>query len=255
MISKIFISFLFLASFAVEAKSLKAFSFNLHCTFDNWQARVDEIARYLAKTQPDIISFQEVCEDQNNNMPKGIIEALKRHGYPVVSVERQNSHLAWDKYDELQMVISRRPTEETYKGLLPKSPLQRAYVALKIDGIWFVNVHLEHNNDNAKYRAEQVMFLIEKFKNQPHMIMGDYNSSTTSPEQAPFAKKGYASYFPGLTYPASNASISIDGFWLSPQLRPLLTNERSEIILKERYMGTYLSDHFAVEFQAEILRP
>ena len=252
MRNKILIGLILLVSLRSEARSFHVLSFNIHCTFESWELRIEELARILGKIRPDIIAFQEVCRDQANDMPQEILRALRRNGYPVSSYETQFSHMAWDKYEELQMTISRHRPEEIIKGLLPKSPLQRAFLALKIDGVWYINVHLEYLDDYADYRSQQIRFLTEKFEKTPHLIFGDYNSEPSSSEQIQLHKKGYSSFFPGPTYPAHNPVMAIDGFWGSPELRGRLFRSESNVLLKEIFQGNYLSDHFAIEFKAEL---
>lgn len=238
----------------LKAETLHTVSFNLHCTFENWEARVDEVAQQLAKARPDFIAFQEVCLDTDNDMANGILQALARHGYPVVSHQTQFSHFAWDKYDEYLMVISRHRIQEVQKGFLPKSPLQRSYLGAKINGIWFVNVHLEHSKNYAQYRDTQVQFLVNKFRDRRHIIMGDFNSEVVSPEQSHFLKQNYVSFFPGFTRPANKPTMAIDGLWISPELGPQLKDEKARLIFKELFRGNYLSDHLGVSFKATLQR-
>lgn len=250
MIKIVLMLFLMTLSVQAQTEPIHAISFNLHCVLEDWKMRIDEIAKHMARARPDFIAFQEVCIDQFNDMPQGILEALARHGYPVASHHIQYGHMAWDKYDEYLMVISRHPIQREEKGFLPKSPLQRSYLAYKVNGIWLINVHLEYRDDWASYRAEQVRFLIDKFKGRPHIIMGDFNSEPTSFEQTLFHDRGYKSYFPGPSRPANNPTMAIDGFWVSPELQGRLSGSRSELLFKQSHGGIYLSDHLGVDFKA-----
>ena len=198
----------------------------------------------MAKLDPDVISFEEVCVDGSENMIGFIRSGLRSRGYAYKSYVKVYTHKAWDKYDEYMLMFSKHNAQKTQRGSLPHSPLKRSYQAMKIADSWFVNVHLEHRRDYHPYRENQVKFLISNFKNEKHIIMGDFNSSPFDREQKAFHNLGYTNYFPSLTHPQPKPTRAIDGFWISPTLHARSVEAKS--LFKNTVDGVHLSDHLGV---------
>ena len=246
---KILFLLLFLNSSSLLAKeSVKEiFSMNLHCAIEEWEFRVNTILDEVVKINPDIISFQEVCVNKKLNMISFIKNGLMNRGYHSKKVESFFTHKAWDKYDEYILMFSKLDVQKSIKEFLPKSPIIRGYIALKIQGTWYLNVHLEHRRDYAKYRKEQIHYLINKFSSSPHFIMGDFNSSPWDEEQTELHENKYQFYFPGLTHPQPNPTRAIDGFWISNQVMGI--KFEAARLFEEAVNGIFLSDHLAVKLK------
>jgi endonuclease/exonuclease/phosphatase family metal-dependent hydrolase len=230
--------------------SNKIVTMNVHCYLDNWEFRFQKILDYLMSISPDVIAFQEVCTNPKAGTSQidFIRNYLAGHGYPVNSFEAQYTHRAWDQFDEYVLMISKHQNQKVDKGFLPQSILQRGYVALNIDGNWYVNLHLEYRAEDAQVRNIQLDFIRQRFVNSPHMVMGDFNSSPESSEQSDLWDSGYAPVFPGPSHAEQDNKFDakIDGYWLSPGIQNRLAHYDGKIVLKEKVDGQQLSDHFAV---------
>lgn len=242
-------AFLFCGSSAM-ASDLKIVSMNIHGLKDNWTFRVSKILDELIKLSPDVINFQEVCQNKQEDQISFITNYLRNNGYPLKTIETQFTHLAWDVDYEYIATFSKLDLEALDKGDLPNSPLQRGYIAILVKGFWVINIHLEHRRDYFEYRSEQIKFLIDKFKHDPHLIIGDFNSTPQSVEQAIFHTHQYKAFFPGKTHLGDGGQdvYAIDGVWTSSALQSKSKKANVKIILNKPVNGNYLSDHFGVLF-------
>jgi endonuclease/exonuclease/phosphatase family metal-dependent hydrolase len=224
---------------------------NLHCYHDNWELRFHRILSEIIEIDPDIVSFQEVCTDSktHDSQIRFIQNFFSSHGYPVNTLEFQFTHPAWGQFDEYLVTVSKYGNQGVNKGLLPKSLLQRGYIGVRLENTWYVNTHLEFRADNSNYRNEQLIFLQNRFTGNPHILLGDFNSSPDSSEQAVLQKSQYYPIFPGPTFIGDdgNAADTIDGFWISPEARSIFYGQQGKIILDQRFKEGYLSDHFGVQ--------
>lgn len=235
-----------------NSNNFKILTLNIHCAQNDWKFRLTHILDEVVRISPDVIAFQEVCEEDSKRETQFIFiqTYLIKKGYPFKTMSEQFTHFAWgNKYKEYVLLISKHKVESIDRDNLPASPLQRGYVAFLINKVWYINTHLEYKSENAKFRQEQINFLISRFQYFPHVIMGDFNSSPKSAEQTLFSRNGYKDYFPGNTHTGAedgNESARIDGYWFSKLLVPDINFLGGEILLKEKVNGQYLSDHFAV---------
>lgn len=235
---------IFSFSIARANDSSKLFSMNLHCGIDNWEFRVNTILDKVVELDPNVVSFQEVCVNTSIDMISFIKKGLRDRGFNFKTSEELFTHRAWGKYNEYLMILSKKKAKGVTKEDLPWSPLPRGYIALKVGGIWYVNVHLEHRADYYKYREEQIDFLIQKFSAYPHILMGDFNSSPRDKEQSKLHDKKYKHYFPSLTHPQPQPVRAIDGFWISN--RVYAQQVYSESLFKDSIRGIFMSDHLGV---------
>ncbi|MBK9321972.1 MAG: endonuclease/exonuclease/phosphatase family protein [Bdellovibrionaceae bacterium] len=235
-----------------NSSTFKTLTLNIHCAQNNWKFRLTHILDEVVRISPDVIAFQEVCEEDSKRETQALFiqSYLVKKGYPFKAMSEQFTHFAWaNKFKEYVLLISKHKVESIEKDYLPASPLQRGYVAFLINDVWYINTHLEYKSENAKFRQEQIYFLMNRFQQFPHVIMGDFNSSPKSAEQNQLIQNGYKNYFPGNTHTGAedgNESARIDGYWFSKLLLPDINFLGGEILLKEKVNGQYLSDHFAV---------
>jgi endonuclease/exonuclease/phosphatase family metal-dependent hydrolase len=234
----------------VPSSSINVLTMNLYCLKDDWEFRLSHILSKVAEISPHVIAFQEVCIDSvsKENQIDYIKTFLIQKGYPLKKIEEQYTHRAWDKYDEYIVMVSKENVTAIDKGFLPQSLLQRGYIAFNVNDQWFINVHLEFRADNAHFRKNQIEFLSNRFMNQAHLIMGDFNSSPEDSEQQVFRQKGYNPYFPGPTQTGDdgNSRTNIDGIWFSSQFNSKLRSISGAILFKDKVQDRYLSDHFGV---------
>lgn len=232
------------------ASPQKMLTMNIHCYQDHWELRFNQILDRVRAIDPDVIAFQEVCTSPttNHSQIEFIRNGLKARGFPLGTFESLYTHKAWDKFDEYLLMISKKPAYQVDKGLLPPSLLQRGYVGFQIDGLWYLNTHLEYREDNSPSRRRQLGFLFDRFKGQPHIISGDFNSYPESEEQSWLSAEGYNYLFPGPSHVGhdGNSSDRIDGYWLSPLIKQRITRALASIVLNEKVDGHFLSDHFGV---------
>lgn len=229
---------------------------NIHCYDGDWKFRFNHILDQIVRLNPEVIALQEVCtlpSSQEENQIEFIHNGLLKRGFVIGSSEALFTHKAWDRYDEFLLLISKKSPSAKEKGLLPRSPFQRGYVAFQIDGQWYANVHLEFHQDHARFRRQQLEFLHKRFEGQPLLLAGDFNSTPDSGEQKWLKAEGYWPEFPGVTHVGDdgNSSDRIDGFWLSPWARRRVSRVRAWIVLNQKFGGQFLSDHFAVLLQTE----
>ncbi len=163
----------FLLFFSTFASELKILTFNIHCMKDDWKFRLEKISDYLASSSPEFIFLQEVCsqkggEDQILFLKK----KLQEKGYPLLQIEAQFTHIAWDIYEEYIVSFSKVQANKVQKGLLPRSPLERGYIGMNYNGDWFINTHLEFHENYYYHRERQIKFLIDNFSRTSHIILG-----------------------------------------------------------------------------------
>jgi endonuclease/exonuclease/phosphatase family metal-dependent hydrolase len=234
-----------------KAESMTVMTMNLHCFDGDWRFRLSTILNTVSSISPEVISFQEVCENPVNGDSQIVFirNYLLEKGYPVNAFESQFTHMAWDnKFSEFILLISKQQVSNLDKGFLPPSLMQRSYIGFEINNRWYINTHLEFRADNGNYRRNQIDFLTSRFWNRPNVIMGDFNSSPEDSEQNIFREKFYTAYFPGSTQTGNdgNSHTNIDGFWFSKTFYSSTKLITGAIMFKEKINGDYLSDHYAV---------
>lgn len=250
------ILFVQIATASVQAQNRRTMiTINLHCMLDQWQRRLPIILDQIISQSPDIIAFQEVCSNPSTGESQiaYINNYLNHRAYPIHSSEIIYAHAAWGKYDEHLMIVSKHSAIQTDKGLLPASLLQRVFVALKINDIWYINTHLAYRDVDAQNRKDQLQFIINRFASDRHIIMGDFNSSPKSWEQSELYNRGYYPFFPDRTFTgdSSNLEFAIDGFWFDPKILKKIHAIRGHAFLKDPVDGLRLSDHYAVKSEFE----
>jgi endonuclease/exonuclease/phosphatase family metal-dependent hydrolase len=233
-----------LASLNSAQGGYKILSLNLHCFENNWASRLELLSQQIAIISPDIISFQEVCTSPSDDMIKSLEANLSRYGHPRMQTYSLFTHMAWNKYREHLVVMAKRQVQNQDLGLLPESPLRRGYIALEVDGQWFINTHLEYLD--PRYRGQQIAYLIGHFRNRPHIVMGDFNSNPASTEQQLFSKEKYTSVFPGPTFPTPDLKEALDGFWLSTDMAARYGRRSGTVLFKQACSSLLLSDHAGV---------
>lgn len=239
-----------------SASTFKILSLNIHCFEDDWQKRLDFICQYIAKNDLDIISLQEVCEDENGNATDYILQKLNEYHYPVNSFCKRFSHLAWNKYREHVLILSKHHADDIRDADLPHSPFQRVYVAMKLKGCWFINTHLEFQEEWKEFRRAQIEFLATEWKNEQAVIMGDFNSNMVDEEQTPFEQNHFAPVFPGKTFPSNAPTAAIDGFWLTNTLRHNNPSIHGEILFDQKINeNIFASDHLGVYLELRFRSP
>jgi len=236
---------------AEPQSGFKIFSMNLHCFEADWKKRFETVLARLAPEDIAVYAFQELCIGSQGDQVAYLSRRIRELHPGAWSSNSVFTHRAWDKYDELLLIMARGSSLSVRSALLPFSPLRRGFVSIQFEGAWFVNTHLEYHEDNSAFRLEQIGHLVNEFDAQPGIIMGDFNSSPNMDEQAPFRQALYKSQFPGPTFPASDPEMAIDGFWLSPQM-----NKRVRPLSVQRLFGPgsedgIQSDHLGVLLEIE----
>ena len=198
-------------------KKIGVVTMNVQGTEGNWKHRLYWIAADLAATNADIIAFQEVIKGYGFDQMHYLWDALKRNGW------FGHGHAQWTHYsgrfggDEYVFILSRKPPQERRKNMLSHGGFGRGYAALKVDGIWFVNAHLDLDHG---WREKQVGDLLNTFRATGTMIMGDFNSTRDSWQLRGFRDRGYRGMFPD--------DGSIDGVWISGDIGRLFAHSKVE---------------------------
>lgn len=218
-------------------------TFNLHCQFNDWEWRMTQVANTIQKLNPDVVLFQEVCDEPGGAaMTREIPLILRRAGYPVAWSRAEFTHWAWDgRFQEHLMVLTRKPPHSFEAYALPSKGIPRKALNITIQQLTVTLLHLDHEK-NPQTRAEQIRALIQKNHRNPAWIgMGDWNSSPSDNEQKVIRDQGCRPYFPGPTAPLPTPRVAIDGAWTCG-VRPA----RAQIVLHQPIQGRYLSDHAGV---------
>ena len=263
----LFFIFLFSTPNITHANSKISFaSFNLHCQFDDWRWRLNQVGLWLAQNQPAVVFFQEVCDGQGQSMTTEVPQILKSAGYWLSTSQALYAHDAWDgKYKEHLLVVTRFSNPQWFGGPLPGKGMRRIYLGLKVQDTLFIGVHLtsdperpyntpENIAEATQSRLEQINFLSAQFAQTPEtpiLFMGDFNSNPSDPEQRAFQNRGFHPYFPGPTEPNPHPKWAIDGAWITPGFQNKLVDAHIEKALEQPIQGRYLSDHTAVLFTVE----
>jgi endonuclease/exonuclease/phosphatase family metal-dependent hydrolase len=250
LLASVFFVFLGGQNLQAQPASLSFFSMNIQCFTGNWQFRLEQILNQVLVLSPDVISFQEICTTKKGELSQieFVGKYLTAHGYPLKKVAAQFTHESWGQFNEYIAIYSKINPLAVDQGPLPASILQRGYVAINLNQLWYVNTHLEYKLENATYRQRQIDFLVQRFSKVPHIIGGDFNSAPYSPEQITFRNLSYVSFFPGDTFNGRiSESRQIDGMWLSPATKSFIKEMSGGILLNQKVNGQYLSDHFAIQ--------
>ncbi len=225
---------------------LKVFSMNLHCFKDNWQARFETVLTALSAEDIAVYAFQEICIGEDADQVAYLTRRIQELHPGKWTASSVFTHRAWDKYDEYQLIMASGENLPARSEMLPASPLQRGFVAVHLKDTWFINTHLEYHADNSAYRLKQLEYLVDEFGGQSHLIMGDFNSSPDMNEQLPLKNGFYEPHFPGPTFPASRPELSIDGFWLSPELKKRVVHVTVSRLFGPDFPGGIQSDHLGI---------
>ena len=240
---------------AAEAKpGIKVFSMNLHCFEESWQERFNTILTTIVQEDIDVYAFQEVCIREGEDQVKFLLHRLQELSPDTWTSKSLFTHKAWDRYGEYLLIVARGDGLPVRAAMLPDSPLPRGFVSIRAGDTWFVNTHLEYHADNGAYRLKQLEYLVNEFGGEPHVLMGDFNSSPDMAEQLPLRNSDYEALFPGPTFPASQPELEIDGFWISPQLSGRFTGVRVKRLFGPGLPGGVQSDHLGVMLEVKKTR-
>ena len=235
---------------AIAQTPMNLISVNLHCQNDAWRVRYGYIL--------DEIS----CQGSRHRFVPGSLrldgdggvdfleEGLRQRGWNYKASLQEFSHVSFDRYKEYVVIFAKAEASNVFRGKLPESPLQRSYVALKVQGTWFVNLHLEYRDEWASYRGSQVRFLVDKFKSEPVVLMGDWNSQHFSDEQSYLRASGFRPIFPGESFPSRGPNVAIDGFWFGPAGEAEYSGSGSLFLGEAIERELYPSDHLGIQFKS-----
>lgn len=229
---------------AHAGSEMKYFSMNLFCAENDWQNRIEVLAREISRLDPDVAGFQEVCRGAGIDVVATLVESLKREGYPVAFQHAVFTHRTFFKYGENLLLISKHVPERVATGVLPGSApaFENRYLAMQLKGQWYVNTHLNWIFPTG--RAEQYRFLSRVWGGLPAIVGGDLNSGPLTWEGKKFAALDWIPFFAGPTHPSSGPKRVFDGFWLSPRIADEIEVLGVERLFAER--ASALSDHLAV---------
>ncbi len=162
----------------------------------------------------DIVMLQEACSHDHIS-PIDLINQFSKLFQIEWRFQQQFfTHWSYGQYREDLIILSRHFPISTYQSHIPYHSLGRGVVALKLpdSNYWLANTHLSHLEDSSE-RTIQISNLVQKFKNDHVIFLGDFNSGPSDPESEIWKNANYRPYFPGKTWPAHQPKIAYDGAW------------------------------------------
>ncbi len=198
----------------VKKEQLKIMSFNIRRKgkekHENrlWKNRLPLIINMLKKTKPDIIGFQEVTQEQIEDLAKSLPDNYKYFG---TGRGQSWGGLGTDEatpifYDAAKLILKKQGTFQMNKspwykwirkhnehGFLPRI-CTYGLLALKNSGkqLYIFNTHLDHEFEKARInQLKKILAKTEDNKEIPAIIMGDFNSKLVEPIKKELRKQQF----------------------------------------------------------------
>ncbi len=240
-----------------------------------WKKRLPLIISLLAKTKPDIIGFQEVTQEQIEDLLKSLPDNYKYFG---IGRGQSWAGLGTDEatpifFDSEKLIVQKQETFQINKtswwnwahrhdeyGFLPRI-CTYGLLALKKSGkkLHIFNTHLDHEFEKA--RINQLKKILEKaaiINDNPVFIMGDFNTDLVEPIKRELNKQKFINTKKITTYRSGpketytgwgdETEKLIDHILVKNNTN--LTIKKHSVIKKEEYPSTssgrtgfYPSDH------------
>lgn len=265
------------------AMEVKAMTFNIR--YENgedkgrrsWGGRVVGIVKMLRTEQPDFLGIQEglhgqVADLRASLMEYGFVGTGRSDGqregeYSGIFYQRDRFAVDGEKSGMIWLSDTpEKPGSMTWGNGIPRvATWARLLDRASGQGIWVVNMHLDHRNQPS--REKGVRLMMEKLvamnrDGDPVVWMGDFNAVEGNPAVSFLAGKRSSipavKGFDGMveTYDALNAGVKERGtlhFWMSDPNRQwkvdhIFISKGGEVLRSGVLRGgePYLSDHFPV---------
>jgi endonuclease/exonuclease/phosphatase family metal-dependent hydrolase len=214
---------------AVEAPaSLGVVSLNLRCLLDDWDLRRPLIVEAIAAAAPDLIGFEEACEEPGgrDNLTE-LVDALEARTGLDYEITRTVTHVAWDLYDEGIAIVTPHHIVEHDEADLPVGAFPRKVLLTRIDApaetVTFASTHLD--NLDGTVRADQADALVAAIgafapAGETIVLTGDFNEGPDGEVHPILTGTGFVDLWeelhpgePGFTFPATDPTIRIDYVW------------------------------------------
>lgn len=152
-------------------KPLKVIAYNVLIGF-NHGTKLKETAEWLTRQDPDVILFQEIARQDSASFAE--LAKLWGHSYAAVAKPGTDYSIALTSKRPFEMIETR--TDGLHHG----------YVLAKIDGIYYMSIHL--SPFKYKVRIGETALYMERLKplldaGEKVVMMGDFNN--LSPYDAP----------------------------------------------------------------------
>ena len=169
-------------------KPLKILNLNIW-NYNNWEARMPRILKFIQKHNPDIVVLQEIRDDlrfnkKGYNQAKQLNKELNypHHSFYIISDKRKERPEQYDRYCvEGIAILSKFPIIRTKKRMLKKHLLDRyscgnLYVQLKIKNkkVDLLGVHFSNSELTSLLHLIETLKNLKKDKTNP-IIVGDFN--------------------------------------------------------------------------------
>ena len=244
---------------------IKVFTFNIRVNVDkganDFALRKHRIAELINNEMPDIVGFQEATGAMRADLAKML------DGYYVLGCGREKNYggesaaVAYrtDKFELISLEnfwLSATPSIAGSRYGEDQSTCPRITTALLLvsrEGgkpFWFINTHLDHIGSTARLLgATQLMQFISE-KNEPCILVGDFNAGPTSKEIRAFTANEHLNL---IDCTANICGTFHDyGKMESPaKIDYIFTNMPCDVTRSFAYSddapnGTYYSDHLPV---------
>jgi len=240
----------------------------------DWEKRRLKICELITKTQPNLISLQEVrfnpqqitCHDSYQNSAEELLALLHSQNkfldyriitMPTMYYPSPNDKVIW----EGKSLITNRKILEYGNFLLTKPAFSQDmnkrsifWCRLKLDNSEFVIGNLHWGLDEAAriHNASQTAQFVARFPNIPLILAGDFNIDPDADTQQQLIAAGLSDLWlsisqknPGFTFPAHNPTRRIDQAW---------GNQLAVQCLKSMSLPEFydMSDHLALLLELDI---
>lgn len=241
---------------ADSSRIVKVLSFNiLHGATTQGDFNLDNIAKVILQTRPDLVALQEVDFQTNRAKKYDLATELgwRTHMAPLFA-----RAMPYDDGEYGEGVLSKWTFISTRNVPLPHSPGNEPRAAAEIitvlpsgDTIAFVGTHLDHTS-NETDRIAQAERINEVFSQNkyPTILAGDLNATPESKTIA-ILRELWAvsdkSNNPDYTFPSSNPQKKIDYVMYYPQ-------SRWKVLDTQVIVDTIASDHCSYLVTLELLK-
>ena len=226
----------------------------LHGATTNRDNDLDVVARAILKTNPDLVTLQEVDYRTNRaNRLDITAEIAKRTNMVSIFAKAVD----WDSGEYGQALLSKytflktgKVDLPTHKGNEPRIAIDSHLILPAGDTIRLVGTHLDHQKDSQE-RIEQAEELNRRFldDNIPTILAGDINDIPGSESIRILESRWGSSYDPKdplPTFPSHAPERKIDYVMFSPK-------ERWKVIERQVLCDKVASDHCALLVVLELL--
>jgi len=256
---------------------MRVMTFNLRFENDRdgpnaWVYRRGLIAEVINRQRPSVIGTQEGrwnqllylrdhLPDYHLHAPQRVIDSTCQ--YPTLFIRKLDFHVGEGR----DFWLSKTPDVHRSKDWDSAFPRMMSYASVRLheseEAFWFAVTHLDHRGARARYeQARMIASWIEK-RNEPVILMGDFNDVPGSPVHKLLVGSGTGllDTWQVLGREEDSMSFTHHGFTGVPhdsRIDWILTGPQFKIVdakvVRDHFDDRYPSDHFPYMVDLDILR-